>query len=384
MNRLAAELGFGRLLDRIPKKALSGLVQLGVLPPRVIADPSFAVDPDHIIVIREINRAIAKGRFTPEERGRVYTLPEFISTAVTLCQLMLYIRKQYRELEEPQAFATSLASIVNDDSWLSALEALLLETLNVLVGYMRFDERILVPKLTISRPYGRPIQPIVTIHRVLPRMRDILADGYLRRAYQCGSVFDEDAVHWLDWQPELAGDHLNPRPKPVFVQSHALRRLLARLGDFVWANDAIDAMYLSLREPQIVRGGSGSDLLVEYRLWGKRMGYLVVSVLDDLVLVRSFLFLTMRGTPEESVIRRRTNGHSRTAELMGLDKLSCFVESDVRHDQDLRNLFTECGCGHLFEFGDEQYKNEYVLKRAQHIRRILGLRLAEDPGPRHG
>ena len=55
---------------------------------------------------------------------------------------------------------------------------------------------------------------------------------------------------------------------------------------------------VSLAEPLIVERTGGNDLLVEFRVREDRIGYLICTVLADVVAVRTFKFLTMEGTPE--------------------------------------------------------------------------------------
>jgi hypothetical protein len=107
----------------------------------------------------------------------------------------------------------------------------------------------------------------------------------------------------------------------------------------------------SLREPHIAER-QGTDLLVEYRLQGSRLGYLIVTPLPDMVVVRTFKFLTMAGTPEALKLRARLGLSRRDIDWLRLDELAAFTQTDLGWDDELRELFEECGCGHLFALDD--------------------------------
>jgi hypothetical protein len=131
------------------------------------------------------------------------------------------------------------------------------------------------------------------------------------------------------------------------VQSHALRQLHTRLpfGDGEYL--VHDWMVASLREPNLVQR-TDPVYLVEYRFCDWRLGYLVAERLADKVVVKTFLFLTMEGTPEAQLLREKLRLRQRDIRYCGLDRLSTFLLTDIQGDPMLRALFEECGCGHLF------------------------------------
>ena len=59
----------------------------------------------------------------------------------------------------------------------------------------------------------------------------------------------------------------------------------------------------------------------------------------------------------------------------GLDRLSTFVLSDMKDDPELVAVFEECGCGHLFEIGDEEPTERQLRGTAADVRSYLGNQL---------
>lgn len=66
-------------------------------------------------------------------------------------------------------------------------------------------------------------------------------------------------------------------------------------------------------------------------------------------MITTFLFLTMAGTPEGDHLRRRLKLDRDDMNWLGMDTLGYFIRSDVAKDSRLRAIFTDCGCGHLFD-----------------------------------
>jgi hypothetical protein len=141
---------------------------------------------------------------------------------------------------------------------------------------------------------------------------------------------------------------------PAFVQAHALRQMHDRLdlgGMRPWSEYNLA---LSLINPVRVDGRAGREggsAMIEYRVQERRAGYLMVKRVGERVLVRTFLFLTMAGTPEGDRLARRLRLTRDEAAWLGLHKLSSLAATDVRGDAELCAILDECGCGQLVEMG---------------------------------
>ncbi|HMO27454.1 MAG TPA: hypothetical protein PKB10_14430, partial [Tepidisphaeraceae bacterium] len=105
---------------------------------------------------------------------------------------------------------------------------------------------------------------------------------------------------------------------------------------------------------KIVARAPGGDLLVAYEVMGMRLGYLVVSVRERMVVVRTFLFLTMRNTPEGRELAKRLKLTRDEMEYLRLHELSRFTRTDLKDDAELRRIFKHCGCGHLFKLAEDE------------------------------
>lgn len=118
---------------------------------------------------------------------------------------------------------------------------------------------------------------------------------------------------------------------------------------------------------------STDKYLVDYNLGPHKIGYLVASRLDDAVLIESFLFLTMDGTPEGTALWKKLRLSRMDKEHLGLDRIHTFLMTDIQHDPSLFAILNECGCGHLFRIVKELPRDQYLPGYANELRRYLGI-----------
>ena len=235
---------------------------------------------------------------------------------------------------------------------LAAISSLFRAVSGPLAAHSRMDTRLLTSRFCCDEKVGGKVVPKVVVKAVSPEVRKVKLDGALRPMFRVAST--TSSISWISWKAAHLGRAEGEYPEyPVYIQSHALRQLHAR-ANLPAAAPYIEAWLAeSLTNPNIVER-RGQELLVEYRIAQHRIGYLVVTPLEDLIAVRTFLFLTMEGTPEARRLKHRLGLARRDTEWVGLHELAAFTQTDLKDDPVLRALMEECGCGHLFslEAGD--------------------------------
>lgn len=174
--------------------------------------------------------------------------------------------------------------------------------------------------------------------------RAIEVGGVRRKAYRCGDFSDLDSgeVDWVEWDAGALGLASSSR-LPVYIQSHAIRQVHARLG--ISPRHFVDYSLRQSLYEAIPTPAPGGGYLVEYRLAKLKLGYLVAEVAGDAVLVRTFLLVTMRGTPEGSEFARRLRLGRPDIEHLELDRLGTLVATDQARDPEIAGLLRDCGCG---------------------------------------
>jgi hypothetical protein len=134
-------------------------------------------------------------------------------------------------------------------------------------------------------------------------------------------------------------------PIEVYIQSHALKRLWERIDVYPPYHVQIN-MLISLLNPIIIKTGKNTGL-IEYKIDGHKYGYLVCEYIDGDILIKTFLFLTNNGTPEGQKLNELTGLKKDDKKYLTIDRVSCFIASDIEHNESLKKLFIECGCESL-------------------------------------
>ena len=204
---------------------------------------------------------------------------------------------------------------------------------------------------------GKPRMKLV-IDCVPPQRRTFTTGDQKRYGYRLAVCSRWHAIDWISCtagQLGLKGDSAYP----VYILSHALDRVEERMRIGLMDPEEPTCAYLlgafnrfacdAVTNPRITRTDDGT-LLFEYRFAEHKLGYLVADLVDNAILIRTFLLLTMQGTPEAAMLYERCRLDRRSIEWLYLDSLNAIFGSDLADDSDLQQLLSECGCESLLEF----------------------------------
>jgi hypothetical protein len=216
-------------------------------------------------------------------------------------------------------------------------------------GVIYYLERTQVKQTNIRKPV------YLLLHQDTARATSVIVDGTPRTAYLVGQQpwFGKD-VGCIKWTGAILKSQQEDRVYSVLVQKHVFCRLLDRLGRLFPVGDREArlhfCLWLSLMRPVFHHNERDKQqLLVEFRVSDIRVGYLPAKIVDEYVLIQTFLFLTMDGTPEGTELWRRLRLSRSDKEYLGLDDIETFAATDLRRDAYLVSLLEECNCAHLFD-----------------------------------
>ncbi|RFZ90282.1 hypothetical protein D0C36_21020 [Mucilaginibacter conchicola] len=185
----------------------------------------------------------------------------------------------------------------------------------------------------------------VRYERVLPKR--VKLDGHFRDVFP---------LQWTGIKGKLEPVMIRPnnigypaecnQPALVCMQQHALTRLTERLslapGMLLYMLD----VYFRNRPTGIYF--NDAHLLV-FNAGGKKLGYLVTDLLNDMLVIRTFLFLTNDGTPEGRKIAELTRLQRPDKKHLSIDTLEGINSLRLSEDVQLSALFTEAGCEDLLD-----------------------------------
>ena len=208
--------------------------------------------------------------------------------------------------------------------------------------------------------------------------RKVLIDNEPRTIYRLGFPKHKTGFNWATINSvELPIKTVNMKKSlPVYVQMHALHRMEERLD---CVNYYMSVLFLndSVEHCKIVTSPSG-DMLLEYRYDKIKLGYLKIDMLEDILVIRTFLFITNNNTPEGARLHRIAGLQLEDKKFLQIDRLSTFLQPDVRNNKFICSLFNEAGCGELLKLNKEFFNlrpksrvastiESYFTKRDEHI-----------------
>lgn len=345
LRRLGIWEGFAAM----PRRAQDLCCQQKFPDPVLEFDGSFPADRDGRTLRRTLERAFREA--VVEVGGVGITVRDFYSVLAGLTHVVMVNRSSPELPEACKRFMNEVWPSL--DQWYAqnanaGTNSLHRAVVAQLVARSRFDGKLLALRLKQDTTDNGKSVLRMTVGATEPQVRHVRLDGASRPMYRVGVTYEWEGFRWVGWN----GGQIGGEGRPVYVQSHALRQLhervnLPAMGPYLhsWLAESLDS-------PNVVER-QGDDLLVEYRIHDHRLGYLVVTPLEDVVAVRTFKFLTMENTPEARKLRQRLRLTRRDVDWLGLHELAAFTRTDLCEDPLLRALMEECGCGHLFSLADD-------------------------------
>jgi hypothetical protein len=185
----------------------------------------------------------------------------------------------------------------------------------------------------------------VRYERVLPKR--VKLDGHFRDVFPLQWTGIKGKLEPVMIRPDNIGYPAEcNQPALVCMQQHALIRLIERLslapGMLLYMLD----VYFRNRPTGI--SFNNGQLLV-FNAGGKKLGYLVTDLLDDMLVIRTFLFLTNDGTPEGRKLAELTRLQRPDKKHLSIDTLEGVNSLRLSEDVPLSALFTEAGCADLLD-----------------------------------
>jgi len=374
MERVLKILGYWDLVERLPPKLLSLMTVYG---------PQFSLKVeagDGMTGHEEIVKAARKIAEEATLIGEPFDSVRLLETLEVVFR-MLTIFGAYG----PEKLATMPTKYVEPIETLK--EALTVNALQTLMtGLSLMISRSLNPYSRCTETMfwssiahgvtGKTMIYTVHIHGAKPDSREVVLEGKKRTVWRCGCWITADSsFEWVSWpEGNLPGaDGAEGHMLPVYIQDHALRHLRERMNLKTKHSVGVGHNWLgwSLRNP-VILPASENRYLVEFKYAGKTAGYFVAKKKGDCIVITTFLFLTMMGTPQAEKLHERLGIGRKTIDYLHLDQLKTFCNPDIRNDEELVAIFTECDCGHLFEIAQlDPEDTEFFPDQAALCRRVL-------------
>jgi len=203
---------------------------------------------------------------------------------------------------------------------------------------------------------------VIEIHELQTEKKNIILDGEKRIAHKLGwpkmqpnLQKQEFKIEYVTVAPEKLGLKQSTE-LDVYIQNHALMRLRERMDDINIGLLQFN-MIESIKSFNVFRNNDG-QILIEYRIFGAKTGYFLAEIIDEILLIKTFLFLTNNGTPEGDKLYKSTRLMKEDKKYLEIDKISAFINSDIELNAELKQVFVEAGCQGLFTIDKSLYMGE--------------------------
>lgn len=376
LSEVAEAIGAGDVVDHLPEKEKQFLLTTRLRPLQVHSMEEVKLPNKLLKVVQSLIHDFLTSRFFSfPGSDKQFMLMDYFTIVFTI---MAWIQQWEKKDERPdyiRAFKP-VSEFYNKDEKVLSLFVRFLHALGnslampgQVVYYLEFG------KLPL---HSSRLALIIKLKAIRPERTSVTFNGATRPVH----LLSFNNINGPCYVTMKAG-LLNPRsPKPekkkkVFIQNHALERLRERVDCF-----SFGPIYLQMCEtfdaPEIVSRGK-HRALVSFYYEQVKIGYFAIQEYKDMIVIRTFLFLTNDHTPEGNLLKERLGLARKDKEYNRLDKLSTFLLSDIREDEELCSLLQDTGCGSLLHWDDKVRKtircdDSLAMPTAESIKNYLMLR----------
>ena len=136
----------------------------------------------------------------------------------------------------------------------------------------------------------------------------------------------------------------------VYIQYHAIKRFEERTQPLPLAVCRLFIVKL-FRNYKIVEIKDGKIFLPSYYGIAK-IGYFVAEIINEKIIIKTFLFITHHSTPEGGLLEKLTGFEKHDISYWNFDSLTSFLANPPKEDSMIRKIMKEAGIDNLFEVKD--------------------------------
>ncbi|WP_320053617.1 hypothetical protein [uncultured Acetobacteroides sp.] len=183
-------------------------------------------------------------------------------------------------------------------------------------------------------------------YEVIPiKRRPVLIEGTRRPCFRFEVTNEEGKLTALTIPREKFGLP-GTRAIGVYLQSHAIKRLAERI-DILPVGITLGMCFEGLRETPTIHAVNAHKFLIEVVVSDIKLGYFVAKPVENIILIKTFLFITNSTTPEGDMLDKLTGLQKLDKQYLGIDKLSTFMALETNNTKELAATFESANLGHL-------------------------------------
>ena len=345
------------LLKSISKDSKESMFRVRFAPIKIIAKNGLkAIDLK--IFNRTLNYLLQDKKYTLVDRNYPVTAYDLISAGLTL-----YCFCEIESKKQPDKFRNILEKLAplkeafdGDDSVLSYR---LTSFHTVCMANNNFARYMFSCVINDSDEKSSTSSDTVELYKHTPERRKICIDGFNRTVYQVGWFYNNEYFPSIINTNNISSDiTLAKSEYKVFIQIHALNRLRERIHEDI---DGIlqSELFSSLDDAKNCTY-KNNRIYIDYYFTKHKAGYLVGEIIDGIIVIKTFLFLTHSSTPEGEHLKELTGLNKLDMKYLKIDSLKVFQESDIKEHPEIKQIFIDAGCGSLFKIRNDEFESSTI------------------------
>jgi hypothetical protein len=351
IENICALVGGQKYYSIIPKEELENIYSKRGLPPTVIPDPKSNIQTSAIKEIRFGISVLTRYReIKINEAGDTLSIFELITIGIMFLSYLTGLQ------DDEYANAAEVKKLLRNFRPYEEIFGDTYRDLHLCMLASGYEQSCLDGKIyrlkhefEVSERPTIGIENIIRVYAHIPEQVHLCINDKSRPAFRvCWWEGSQEIKYYSVSYKKLGIDGGDTGSMmEIYIQSHALQRLKERLDCLkpMFAN--VHLIY-SLEDMRIHKEKDGT-YFIEYSLNNIKVGYLVANILDNKLVIRTFLFITQNGTPEGDKLSELYGLAKLDKSYIALDKLSTYVLTDLCVNNNLRNMFDEAGCQYLLD-----------------------------------
>lgn len=354
MKSLLCELNLGSVARNLNTEIVDKIYASRPVDVETVYTGKSNVNPSRDIFLKKVFVHLLNSRLIELPNGKIISSDDFLHYLFPLSYLFEYIFRNITippllqpELEELQQTLDPLSDMFFDhiDRLTASVSIWLLEKCN---EYLEFEMLNFRGKEMRNRPRHQMlrIMPILQYNAVTIPTKKVTIHGKTRTSTRLGISRDTRQLEWVSI-PAKSLNITGDKCFPVYIQTHALIRIEKRLSPLTFYDCYTSTCYSIPTNHPIIRISSSNYLIPLLYQNTYKLGYYVATLCDDIVLLRTFLFITSSITPEGRKFDRLTGLSKLDKNYLAIDKLSSTIKIKIEDDPELMEIFRLADLGHL-------------------------------------
>ncbi len=339
----------------IPQSDLNTMYDLRLNSPKIVPAKGHNIEKyvlnEAVILIPGV---LKRNKIPITEEGHEIALSDYFTVFITLVFYITTIKED--SFPNAKELIDKLIKISKyDESFIKAKERLhhIIQTF----GYIKSEmgKQIYWLNDAIAEPTedNSSVQNRIEIYTHKPEQKQVTIENNTRPAFRaCWGFANRENPEYIFIKPEDLGvsGPFASIPLEVYIQHHALQRLSERIDGLNIGLLGLN-LHVALKEAKAIR--YKENILIEFTVFQTKAGYLRVDIVDGIIVVRTFLFITNNGTPEGDKLNEICGLGKLDKNYLAIDKLSTFISSDFGSNKEIKQIFHKADCDCLFELYDK-------------------------------